>query len=121
LGIVEKVSNDLNPALKGANIEKSMTEITVGNCWFCGKGLTLSYYGRGDTCPQCKRDTKVCKGCEFYDPKMNNECRETQADRVVEKERSNFCDYFRPKSGTANGMSQQDNAKSAADALFKKK
>lgn len=98
-----------------------MNENIVGNCWSCGKGLTQSYYGRGDTCPQCGRDTKVCKGCEFYDPKMNNECRESQADRVVEKERSNFCDYFRPKAGAGIGMAAQDKSKAAADALFRKK
>jgi hypothetical protein len=52
---------------------------------------------------------------------MNNECRENQADRVVEKERSNFCDYFRPRLGAGTGMSAQEKAKAAADALFKKK
>ena len=98
-----------------------MTETITGNCWFCGEGLTQAYYGRGDSCPKCKRDTKVCKGCDFYDPKMNNECRESQADRVVEKERSNFCDYFRPKQGQGLGIAKQNAAKAAAEALFKKK
>ena len=98
----------------------------VGNCWHCGRGLALFDYGRGDTCSQCGRDTKVCKGCFFYDPSAHNECRESQADRVVEKERSNFCDYFKPGSKTTQGktngvMSSRDSAKAAAEALFKKK
>jgi hypothetical protein len=40
----------------------------------------------------------------------------------VEKERSNFCDFFKPsnRSGGTGGKSQSD-LKSAADALFKKK
>jgi hypothetical protein len=93
-----------------------------GNCWNCGAPLTVLDYGRADTCRKCGRDTKVCKGCQHYDPSAHNECRENQADRVVEKERSNFCDYFRPGSGKgANASESRDAMKSAADALFKKK
>jgi hypothetical protein len=90
-----------------------------GNCWNCGAPLTALDYGRADTCRKCGRDTKVCKGCEFYDRDAHNECRETQADRVVEKERSNFCDYFRPNAGKgANAGESRDAMKAAADALF---
>ena len=92
-----------------------------GNCWNCGTALTVLDYGRADICRKCGRDTKVCKGCEFYDPSANNECRENQADRVVKKERSNFCDYFRPKAGIGNEGTSRDAMKAAADALFKKK
>lgn len=92
-----------------------------GNCWNCGADLTALDYGRGDTCRKCGRDTKVCKGCEFYDRSYNNECRENQAERVLEKERSNFCDYFKPRSGAGSGGSSRDAMKAAAEALFKKK
>jgi hypothetical protein len=93
-----------------------------GNCWNCGAPLTVLDYGRADTCRKCGRDTKVCKGCQHYDRDAHNECHESQADRVVEKERSNFCDYFRPRSGSgANSGESRDAMKSAADALFKKK
>jgi predicted RNA-binding Zn-ribbon protein involved in translation (DUF1610 family) len=93
-----------------------------GSCWSCGARLGPLDYGRGDTCPKCGRDTKVCKGCEFYDRSYNNECRESQAERVVEKERSNFCDYFRPKDdGATTGTKSKDDIKAAAEALFRKK
>jgi hypothetical protein len=93
-----------------------------GNCWSCGAELTPLDYGRADTCRKCGRDTKVCKGCEFYDASYNNQCRENQAERVVDKDRSNFCDYFRPRSGPAGaGGKSRDTMKSAAEALFKKK
>ena len=92
-----------------------------GNCWHCGNPLTPIDYGRQDSCPKCGRDTKTCKGCEFYDRTQNNECRESQAERVVDKERSNFCDYFRPKAGAGTGAATKDAVKAAADALFKKK
>jgi hypothetical protein len=52
---------------------------------------------------------------------MNNECRESQADRVVEKEKANFCDYFKPSGSSSGNAASRDSLKSAADALFKKK
>jgi hypothetical protein len=51
--------------------------------------------GRSDTCPECEADLHCCLNCTFYDSRVYNECRESQAERVVMKERSNFCDYFR--------------------------
>jgi hypothetical protein len=91
-----------------------------GNCWYCGASLTPIDYGRGDSCSKCGRDTKTCKGCEFYDASAHNECHETQAERVVDKERGNFCDYFRPRAGTGSVGKSLDDAKTAAEALFKK-
>ncbi len=100
-----------------------MTDTHKGNCWFCGITLSPLHYGRGDSCPQCKRDTRTCKGCIFFDSSCHNECREPSADRVLEKERSNFCDYFTPKQVPKGGgdpqREAQDKAKEAAEALFK--
>lgn len=93
----------------------------VGTCHHCGRALLPAEYGRQESCPGCGRDTKVCKNCVWYDRAYNNECRENQADRVVEKEKFNFCDYFKPGKPGASGGSSKDAAKSAADALFKKK
>jgi len=90
-------------------------------CWSCGTVLTTFDYGRQDICKKCGRDTRVCKNCIFYDKPSNNECREPQADRCVEKERSNFCDYFKPKAGPGGNSTSRDSMKAAAEALFKKK
>ena len=92
-----------------------------GNCWSCGGKLEDSDYGRQHSCPGCGKDTHVCRNCGFHDRSYNNECRENQADRVVEKERANFCDYFSPVSGAGAGAPSKDDLLSAADALFKKK
>jgi hypothetical protein len=93
-----------------------------GTCWNCGKPLTPFDYGRGDTCQSCGRDTRVCKGCEFYDPSLNNECKENQADRVVDKEKANFCDYFKPASRAGqNPDVSRNNLRLAAESLFNKK
>lgn len=92
-----------------------------GTCWNCGKTLTALDYGRQDTCRGCGRDTKVCRNCEHHEPTAHNECHENQADRVVEKERSNFCDYFRPAAQAGGSSNSRDSMKAAAEALFKKK
>lgn len=90
-------------------------------CFSCGKKniLLSAQVGRRDECMQCKNDLHVCKNCSFYDAKAYNECKEPSADVVKEKERSNFCDYFKP----GNGFSAADESqklRAAAEALFKK-
>ena len=87
-----------------------------GNCWHCGKELGPLDYGRQDSCPGCGRDTRACKGCANYEPSADNSCREPQAERVVDKERANFCDYFKPRAGAASAASR-DAMKAAAEAL----
>src|SRR5690606_3011177 len=92
-----------------------------GNCWHCGIDLTPLDYGRQDTCRQCGRDTRVCLNCVHFERGAQNDCREPQAERVVEKERSNFCDYFSSKKGNGIGAPNRDSLRAAAEALFKKK
>ena len=89
------------------------------SCWNCTNPIADDDFGRQDTCQSCGRDTKVCKNCDFYDVSAYNECKENQAERVVEKEKSNFCDYFRPLRGVRSNNGQKD-AFAAAEALFKK-
>lgn len=76
--------------------------------------------GRRDTCPHCMADIRCCKMCQFYDPKAYNECRETQADRVQDKEKANFCDYFKIGSPGSNPDQERQDLLAKANALFKK-
>ncbi len=93
------------------------------SCFKCGKPLSETFkimVGRRDTCPSCMADIRCCKMCHFYDSKAYNECRESQADRVQDKEKANFCDYFKiGSSGTNPDKEKQDQLAKAA-ALFKK-
>lgn len=99
-----------------------MTAPKGGSCHSCSAELAHLDYGRGDSCPQCGRDTRVCRNCTFFDGSAHNQCRENQADRVVDKDRSNFCDYFSPRAaGTGANAPSRDALKAAADALFRKK
>jgi hypothetical protein len=57
--------------------------------------------------------------CTFYDLKVYNECRESNADRIVDKEKANFCDYFNLSDGTSAAANKEalDNL---ASSIFKK-
>lgn len=91
-------------------------------CYFCNKETASDdRIGRRDTCPLCGGDLHICYHCQFYDKSAYNECREPQAERVLEKEKSNFCDYFSPSTTALSGGSDDANdAKKKLEALFKK-
>lgn len=98
-----------------------MTELS-GTCWKCGRGLSGSEYARSESCSGCDSDTRCCRNCLFYDPKLNNECRESRADPVVEKGRATFCEFFKPGSPKPGSPSpSKEPGRTAFDALFKKK
>jgi hypothetical protein len=75
---------------------------------------------RSESCPKCMADLRCCKMCFFYDPKCYNECKETIAERIVEKEKANFCDHFKTSSNVGAGNSKED-LLNLANSLFKKK
>jgi hypothetical protein len=58
--------------------------------------------------------------CEFYDTSVAKSCREPVAEEVTDKERANFCDYFRGQPGVraAGGVSEADAAKAQLEAMF---
>jgi hypothetical protein len=92
-------------------------------CHNCSKELTIERkVGRRDACPFCGGDLHVCLNCRFYDPGSYNDCREPQAERVVNKDRSNFCDYFE-FGDRGSGKKRKDgelNPKKKLEGLFKK-
>ena len=64
-------------------------------CAFCSKEIKpVGRVARNDACPHCGRDLHCCLQCKFYDLGSYNECKEVQAERVLDKEKANFCDYF---------------------------
>ena len=87
-------------------------------CARCGTALPPPPYFRNDECPKCAGDLHACVQCAHFDTNLNNQCAESQADRVVDKERANFCDWF--KAGEGDGKAATDNPLDAkADALSK--
>jgi hypothetical protein len=95
------------------------------NCWKCGNRVeTLERIGFRQDCPKCDWPLHVCRNCTLYDPAYNNQCREPMAERVVDKERANFCEYFAPTSGGPAASAKASPERAARDrleALFKKK
>jgi hypothetical protein len=90
-------------------------------CFSCKKSNSFQdKVGFRDECMHCRADLHACKNCEFYDAKAYNECRETSADVVREKERANYCDFFSPRKENFSVDDQKAKLKAAAEALFKK-
>ncbi len=92
-----------------------------GRCWSCGQTLKAADFSREDRCPDCSKATHACKNCRYYKPGLANDCREPVAERVTDKERSNFCDYFEPWEAAYGGATATpgDDMLSAAEDLFK--
>ncbi len=91
-------------------------------CWKCGASLAdLSLpLRRLDECRQCHAELHVCKLCEWYSISVAKHCRETVAEEVKDKERANFCDYFKPRQDAYSAKSTDAASKAQAelDALF---
>jgi hypothetical protein len=91
-------------------------------CYRCHAAIQFDgKIGRRDSCQSCGVSLHACKFCLFYDPKSYNECRETSADRVVDKEKENYCDYFQMSTQSKNptGDQAKEQAKKKLDDLFK--
>jgi hypothetical protein len=114
-------------------------------CHQCGAAVRIDEpLARDAECDSCGADLRCCLNCRHYDTALNNSCRETQADPVVEKNRRNFCEFFsfsrepfvkggstreaeaRSRlaglfGGKAPSPSGSEDARKKLDALFKKK
>lgn len=90
-------------------------------CFNCHKpNPFFGKIGRKDECFSCRCDLHSCQNCHFYDPKVYNSCTEPAADVIKDKDRSNFCDFYQPKTGQGP-MNEKERFKAAAENLFKKK
>jgi hypothetical protein len=97
-------------------------------CHHCSRELPpMTAIERTSSCPYCLSDLKCCLNCRFFDPGMNNQCREPQAEWQSEKAKANFCEFFDYRETSAIGragfggaQSDTARARSAFDALFRK-
>lgn len=91
-------------------------------CFRCGASLSaLSLpLSRRDQCPECSADLHVCAMCRDFDRSAPRQCREDGAEDVTDKERPNFCDWFRPSPAAFDPTrrADADAAKKALAALF---
>ncbi len=93
-------------------------------CYRCGASLAeLSLpLSRMDECPSCTVYLHACRMCQFFDPAVPKQCREDDANEInaQDKEKANFCDYFRPGEGVFDGSfaTAEAKAKDELTALF---
>lgn len=94
----------------------------MNTCYRCGKEVVVAkIIGRKDVCPFCQADLRCCLNCRFYDERVYNRCRESQAELVLDKDRSNFCEYF--LFGDADSDREpviKQTARDKLESLFKK-
>ena len=92
-------------------------------CFSCGRGTGAepgARVFRSDGCPGCAAPLKACRMCRFHDPAAYNGCREERAERVLDKEAANHCDYFvLAGAGAADDAGDAGAAARAAEALFR--
>lgn len=91
-------------------------------CWNCGYELgELEKAFHNDECPKCFSDIKCCRMCVFYDPIKYRGCQETEAEFVQEKDKRNYCGYFKLNTDiSVEKKSSKEDAQKKWDELFGK-
>lgn len=88
-------------------------------CHHCGRGVDkVERVGRRDACLGCGSDLHCCCNCRFYTPGRDNDCREPQAERQVDKQRGNFCEYFSFAEMGRAAAAPPDASRARLEALF---
>jgi hypothetical protein len=90
-------------------------------CWKCGEAIAPDRrVGFRELCEACGAELHSCRNCRFYKPGAYRDCMETIDEAVIDKERMNFCEYFRPsgRSAKGSGGDKADAARSDFDSLF---
>lgn len=92
-------------------------------CFSCGHKIELTDRVQYNaTCDKCSSYLKCCLNCKFYDPGAYNQCHESSADRVTNKDKSNFCDFFEAGSTSRfKENTRKDDSLKKLNDLFKKK
>jgi hypothetical protein len=93
-------------------------------CFACDAEIELGAgerIGFRDDCNRCGQDLHACRNCAHHDPSAYNECHESSAERVADRERANRCEYFTPGEGGGGEVADtRSNARADLENLFKK-
>lgn len=90
-------------------------------CHFCKRDIPgVGKIHRRDNCPFCENDLHICFNCDFFDEKLYNKCKESNAEFVGEKDKANFCEYFHASKQKGSFIKKSQNARKNLEELFKK-
>lgn len=91
-------------------------------CWKCGAELKSvpRPFSRFAECPGCKTELHVCRMCRHYDLRYVGQCNHDFADKVLVKDKANFCSHFKPSPHAFEGAGdpEKEKAEQALQSLF---
>lgn len=88
------------------------------SCVSCGAPYDMPVY-RGTLCPSCGKELKTCRNCMHYMPGFANDCREPVSEPVPDKDRANFCDWFKPSLAAFSGKrDEKEELRKSFNRLF---
>lgn len=94
----------------------------MSTCYHCGREWPAGQaVQRSSECPGCRRDVRVCRNCRHYSPGSHWDCRESVGDQVADKERANFCDWFKfaeARPAAPDGADRAGQARRGFASLF---
>lgn len=96
-------------------------------CAYCKKSIHPTLFENGkisrqEQCPHCLAELHSCKMCSLYDVSYARDCKELMAEKVYDKQKANFCDYFQINGGIQSALSPEEEKKlqlEKAKSLFK--
>jgi len=91
-------------------------------CWRCGTAVKSAQLpiARLEQCLHCHADLHVCRLCRSWNPRYTSKCSHDHAEPPLDRERANFCQYFRPAPDVFRnaGVPAGETARSDLEALF---
>lgn len=91
-------------------------------CWKCGADLKSvpRPFSRFAECPGCKTELHVCRMCRHYDLRYVGQCNHDFADKVLQKEKANFCSHFKPspRAFVGGAAPEKEKAQQELQSLF---
>lgn len=89
-------------------------------CWKCGADLKSvpRPFSRFAECPACKAELHVCRMCRHYDLRYVGECNHDFADKVLVKDKANFCSHFKPSARAFEGAGDPEKEKAQQELQY---
>jgi hypothetical protein len=89
-------------------------------CVLCSEKVSIpERVGFRDVCPSCNAYLHSCVNCRFY---VNENCIESQAEKVKDPEGQNYCEWFKPREGQQRdaGQVKGQSGRSEAEEMWRK-